>query len=607
MKPLVTLLLSAGLGACTVGVAADRVPAGRGIACTDANQCGAGMTCEGGYCRGKTAISNVLLAVAMPESVNLAQYSNMSFVLPLVIPPSGHGDIALPALESITIDTSFAELGANNVGCDYTRGGSPLAITAEISHRWPVEGLENSLVRYADQLPATFSGLPVDSDYELHLAPSASFQTNLSAQGAVCPLPPVLFRNLGVGSAANVTLDWPAPRSAAIDIRVPSAVPTGDLAGWQLDIVDPVGERQLAIPITLGSAVVDTGDTKLSHYRATLVYTPIASAGSSPPIGTELLRLRPKQGRAAPTYYVTLSSLSLFGSTGESILDLSGVPEQVLLSGRVESASDRTSIAQANVTFTGTGFGVGNVGLSAKFNVAADTDASGAFVVTLPAGQYRVVAVPPKDEEHASVEASWTIQATPATQAGRLLSLPSLLRLAGGVDGTVRWSPSNSASIQVTPSSRIVYDQTTGAASLRESSPGARTAQLLFQPTQDASFELFTDAGSFDVSLRPPKGLPWIVTPGLQITPEQSTMQPWTMPLPAYWDGHLRVPLAGGDDDSNLNDLPRAVMRVFVLVDANRRVVQTTAEATSIVQIAEDRAAADGSFSLVLPDQVQWQ
>jgi hypothetical protein len=565
------------------------------------------MLCENGFCRGMTAISNVLVAVALPASENLAQYSNTSFVLPLQIPSSGQADITLPALESITIDTNLEQLAAQNPACDYARDGS-YPIEVQISHRWPVEGLETGLNLHADDMPAPFSALPVDADYEVHLTPSEAFQAKLGAQGASCALPPVLFRNVAVGVAARVTLNWPAPRSVGIDVRVPAAAgaAANDLTGWQLDVVDPIGERELATPVTLGPAQADASDPKISHYRATIAYNPIASAGSSPPGGTEQLRLRPNADRVAPTYYATLSSLSLFGSTGESVLELNGMPEQVVLSGRVESADDLRPIANATVTLTSTNFG--SEGLNAKFRGATTTDSGGLFQITLPSGQYQVSAEPPNsDEVDASVEASWSIQATPAVQAGRLLSLPPLVRVAGSVNGSVHWGSAASASFRVTPSSKILYDAVSNTATMRQVSPGARTMQALFQPAQESSFQLLADSGTFDVSLRPPEGLPWIVTPGVQIGSDEVIMSPWSMPLPAYWIGHVRVPLADGDDSSILGDVPRAFIRVFVLVNGTRQVVSATAEAATIVQIAETRAGADGSFNLVLPNELQWQ
>jgi hypothetical protein len=154
-----------------------------------------------------------------------------------------------------------------------------------------------------------------------------------------------------------------------------------------------------------------------------------------------------------------------------------------------------------------------------------------------------------------------------------------------------------------------VYDATTNTAALRAYNSGARTASALFQPAQTQLFDLPTDSGTFDVSLQPPDGLPWIVTPGFAVSGDPTAIRRWTMPLPVSWSGRLQVPLASSADSSNLSDLPRAVLRVFVLLDKTEsgKPTQATKDAASIVQIAETRAGSDGSFALVLPDQLQWQ
>jgi len=604
-------VLSALPGACTVGVAADGASGPSATACSEDRQCTSGMRCQDGFCRGRASIDGILLAVALPESENLAHYSNTSFVLPLDIPASGIADVMLPELASVTVEADFEHLGEAYSGCVYARDIAANTIRASISRRWPVEGLERSLAQTAKAVPATFSGLPVASDYEVHLELSSAFQDYVGAQSTACMLPPVLFRDVAVRNTSGVSLSWPAPRAVNVDLRVPTAVAagTGDLSGWLLDIVDPIGERELAIPVTLQTATPDATDPKVSHYRATIAYNPIASAGSSPPGGTEQLRLRPRAAHVAPIYYATLASLSLFGSGGELVVQLNGVPEPVVLTGRVESESALEPIARAIVSFTSTNFSVGNEGLSAKFHLSVESDAAGQFTVSLPPGQYEVVTEPPNDQVHASLETTWSVQSAPAVQAGRLLSLPRLVSVLGSADGSVRWNSVASGSVLAVPSSRLLVDAATGTVAMRQSSAGARASQSLFQPSSDSTFELHTDPGMFDVSLRPPEGLPWAVMPGIRVGPGGETLAPLTLPLPVYWNGRLRVPMGDNSGSPNLGDVPRAVMRVFVLLggtENGRQPVQSTAEASALVQIAETRAGADGSFSLVMPDQLQW-
>ena len=618
--------LSLMLSACTVGVENQQAGTTIGVACPDDAGCGSEMTCQSGICQATPAISRVLVGVEFPESENLANYSATSFVLPLDIPSTGQANITLPALQSLTINTSFEQVGDRGMNCDYARDGdTSRTVQTVVSHRWPVEGLEQNLPSLATDLPATFTSLPVESDYEVYLALSSTFQDSVSAQNTGCSLPPVLFRDVAVGDVSSLTLNWPSPKTIAVDVQVSpiSATAVSDLQGWQLDIVDPIEGRELAVPVTLGSAVVDAVDSKINHYHATVVYNPIASR-LSPPVGTEILRLQPAAGTIAPTFYAAISNLTLFNeSTGETAFKLEGVPGLAVLTGWVQSADTSQPIA-AEIAFTGTSFStaddvVANDGIESQFSTFVNSDDEGQFQVTLPSGTYQVVAVPPNDQVHASLETTWTVQAMASTQGGRLLLIPLLSHVVGGVDSSVRWGSSSSATIQATPSYRLKYDATTNTAALRTDNSGARTASALFQPAQTQQFDLPTDSGTFDVSLRPPDGLPWIVTPGVAIgakpTPgvaisaKPTAIHRWTMPLPVSWSGRLRVPQASSADASNLSDLPRAVLRVFVLLDKTDpgHATQATSDASSIVQIAETRAGSDGSFDLVLPDQLQQQ
>lgn len=605
--PLLSLLLSA----CTVSVENQESGSTSGIACTNNTDCGSEMICQSGACWATPAISSVLVALAFPESENLADYSATSFVLPLDIPLNGQANITVPALQSLTINTTFDQVGDRGLNCDYTRGDdTSRTVQTVLSHRWPVEGLEQNLPRSATDLPATFSSLPVESDYEVYLALSSAFQDSVSAQNTGCSLPPVLFRDVTVGDASSLTLNWPSPKTVAIDVQVSPILATAvsDLRGWQLDIVDPIEGRELAVPVTLGSPVVDATDSKINHYHTTVVYNPIASR-LSPPVGTEILRLQPVAGSIAPTFYAAISNLTLFNeSTGETAFKLDGVPEPAVLTGRVES-EDKSEPIAAEIAFTATSFSIANDGIGSQFSTFVSSDDSGQFEVALPSGKYQVVAVPPNDQVHASLETTWSVQALSSTQGGRLLSIPLLSHLVGGVDSSVRWGSASSATIQATPASRLVYDATTNTAALRAYNSGARTASALFQPAQTQLFDLPTDSGTFDVSLRPPDGLPWIVTPGFVVGADPTAIHRWTMPLPVSWSGRLRAPLASSADSSNLSDLPRAVLRVFVLLDKTNpdKATQATKDASSIVQIAETRAGSDGSFALVLPDQLQHQ
>ncbi len=574
------------------------------IPCNRNQDCPSGMVCASKQCSAsQTSIANVLVDVSLPSSTNAEQYSGMGFVLPLDVPTQGHSDITLPDLVPLSLDASFPNSPDGGTGCNFSSGSSNgTLVQVEVTHRWPVDGLERCVFTAAS-LPTTFSAVPANSgfNYEVYFALS-----NKSANGDPnCDFPPVLLRDVGVQAGRALTLTWPSPKSIALDVQVQvSAIASGsDLQGWKLDVVDPIQGRVLAIPVTLGAYVIDTNDSSLAHYQAAVSYNPIMSADSSPPVGTEIVRLQPPQGVSQPTYYVSMSGLSLFAGSNEAPLPINAVPTEVSINGLVETA-DQSRPVQAPIAFLSTGFSVGNSGIWAEYSATTQSDSSGNFQVTLPAGQYRVIVVPPGDGKHAVLDTQWTITAT-SNPTEWLLSVPVYSQIQGSIDKSLQLSPSQSATVVATPSNSLLYDKPTEIVALRSSSPGARTASVIFQPQSNPQFVLPVDVGRFDISLQPPEGLPWLVSPGLEVVSGTNTLQSWTMPLPVPWSGILRTPPKNPAASPSSSNLPSAVLRVYALLDDSQSVVSAPNLATSIVQIAETRTQNDGSFQLELPDQFQ--
>ena len=322
------------------------------------------MVCSSEQCLvSDLTIAHVLVNVSLPSSTNAAQYSGTGYVIPLDVPTQGIADITLPELVPLALDASFQNIPDAGTGCNYASSiASDSSVQVEVTHRWPVDGLERC-VYTATSLPTTFAAVPANSNisYEVYLAMPSS------GPNTACQLPPVLFRDVGVSASRSLTLNWPVPKSIALDVQVEtSAISSGsDLNGWQLDVVDPIQGRVLATPVTLGPNVIDTIDASLSHYKATVSYNPILSVDLSPPVGTEIIRLQPPQGVSQPTYYVSMSSLSLFANNSEAPIPINAVPSAVTIGGVVETA-DQAQPMQAQIAFLSTGFSVSNSGISGR-------------------------------------------------------------------------------------------------------------------------------------------------------------------------------------------------------------------------------------------------
>lgn len=591
---------------CTVSKSEGDSAPGTASCKVDSN-CPSNMTCEQGLCHAAyTVISKVLVDVRLPESANLAQYSNMGFVLEMDVPSSGQRDVILPSLTSLNIRANLSKIGDRGWGCSYSTSADavlPIAVTA--THRWPVDGMERTVFT-ASSSPATFPAVPVDK-YEVYLAPSGEYQAALSTIDTRCQLPPLLVRDVATSDGSPTVVTWPAPKVLDVDVQLTTSNKTqqAGLQGWQLDLVDPIGARELAVPIKLAVGVADEKNSDLIHHRASLYYNPIASA-TSPPAKTELLRLKPPDGVIAPTYYASLSSQSLFTTSGQAVLAVGAIPSEVRLTGRVETQDGAVPVA-ADIAATSTSFGDNVSGVWADYHATAHGDVGGEFEIRLPAGQYRVTAVPPNDNVHAIVSTNWTIQASISNQGGRLLTVPPMQAIRGTVDSSVSWGNA-SASIQASPRQQLSYDSNTGTGALHSENAGVRTASILFQPAANNAFQLAVDPGTYDLSMRTPDGVPWVVVPGLAVSADvPSSLRPWVLPLPVPWIGRVRVPSTVTAADGTSLDVPRAVIRIFVLLAETDQPVASTKDAASIVQIAEARSAADGSFSLVVPDRLEQQ
>jgi len=96
------------------------------------------------------------------------------------------------------------------------------------------------------------------------------------------------------------------------------------------------------------------------------------------------------------------------------------------------------------------------------------------------------------------------------------------------------------------------------------------------------------------------------VVPGLAVAQgDFEVLRPWVLPLPVPWSGHVRVPALGAAADTNSQDVPRAVIRIFALLNDTKQPVDSPKDGASLVQIAEARANAEGSFDLVMPDRLE--
>jgi hypothetical protein len=117
--------------------------------------------------------------------------------------------------------------------------------------------------------------------------------------------------------------------------------------------------------------------------------------------------------------------------------------------------------------------------------------------------------------------------------------------------------------------------------------------------TEQGHFEVLADYGLFDLSVRPDpsSGYGWWVRPGIDVhAPEPSVGELRALFPVRYWGSVESQDVAGAVAD--------ALIRAFVYLDLDGGVTDDPALATSVIQVAETRADADGRFQLLMPQRL---
>jgi hypothetical protein len=111
---------------------------------------------------------------------------------------------------------------------------------------------------------------------------------------------------------------------------------------------------------------------------------------------------------------------------------------------------------------------------------------------------------------------------------------------------------------------------------------------------EEGAFELRADSGTFDISVQPGPltGFAWLVRPNVVIEVTKS-LGPLSLPLP--------VPYRATVTSADAGPLGGALIRAFLYLDAEKTYTTVPADARSLLQIAESRARADGTFELLIP------
>jgi len=435
--------------------------------------------------------------------------------------------------------------------------------------------------------------------YDLYLEP------NLGQLDEGCVVPPQLVRGYMIGAGTNLKIDLPEP--STFELRVSRAVEDGPLNDWTVEMLDPGSGRVISnrVPLTPINA---------TDYRATLSYSSVTWENESDAKEQDpLLRLVPPSGTpdslALPTIVMARSALAVFDATGGTLSNFHALPAPVHVHGQVTSGNTPTP-APATVTLVAKNLPDIAPGVLASFVRTATTSDDGQFDAYLLPGQYTVSTVPQSslDEVDPSVTTLaadtrvWTVPATPDEQAGKVITLGSAFHITGQVLASN--GPVATAQVQAVASPQsIQYD---ALQNIVDSST-ASILRAAFIPRASAGrvsssgvFELRTDPGTFDITVRPntDTGYPWLVMPNITVTSLTAGLGRLNMPLPVSYRGTVTVPGTDGP-----NPVPSALVRAYIYLKSADYTADTD-HADSVLQIAETTADTKGAFDILIPAEL---
>ncbi len=575
---------------------------------SDPNRCETSDDCQQGRCVDGVCllqvgrITTAMLEITPPTSVSSDEYSGMRFLAWVRLDESNRLDVELPRVARLEVG-----MQAPQPDCDAdVDSGDRLAVRVEAVQHAGLRGLSAESFAASSDPGASSNRATVrlpPGDLDLYVQPLDN-ETLFVDTPDDCTVAPLLVRRARIeAGTVSWTQRFPKATRLEIDVRVPvgEVEQKGQsLNGWTADVLDSVGGRRISTRYTLQEPQRD--EQGIDHYPVTLAFNPVAGEAADQLLGTELVRLSPPDNRVAPVFLVERSTLDLFG-TGQGILDqITRIPTEVTIKGRVEAADDAAPVP-SQVTLIAAEPEGAVTGVWFSFRATADTDESGNFTLPAVAGAYQVFAVPTDDREHGLLATKWSVTPTPSEQAGKLLSLPLASSIKGVVVGPADTSSVEGSTVHAIPSQAGRTTRYVDSLFGRGAALSPRSASGFVD--EAGAFTLLTDAGNFHVSIRPPQSSahPWALRPNTEVGAGVTGIGNIRISVPAAYRGKVTVP--GLDDAATRLPLPSALIRVHALLDADGRVTNDAGLATSAVVVGESRADEEGTFEVLLPEGLE--
>jgi hypothetical protein len=591
---------------CTITAVSASDDARTNNLCSGDDPCVGNKICSAGVCQTLNGTLEALLISASPPSDSTLPH--LTFFTPWDDIPTGGGSkqIAMPGPVLVTGSLSLP----SSVSCYPSfDSGDPkrpilnsqngtVPVTVTLAQRQSLLGLSQQV--YYTKTGAltevggyTFGTRVPAGEYDVYMSPPA-------LQVGDCVAPPQLYRDFPIGVKQNT--GWnafvPFKLSTISKLKLVLRWPSSrTLDGWTVDIIEPVRGNSISTQVVLGNAIPVGGGTEDVDYKVPLAYSAVIGPdGVALDSAHDLLRLRPPDGMIAPTVFINRRSLELLQTNPDDEVQssvFSHFPNPVRVFGQMLRQREGTSTG-GFVSFVSTAvYGIDQA-IFASFQATTPVKPDGQIDVLLPPGTYRVRGEPtalqsdlPDAQRLSAAETTWNIPADVSPQYGKVVELPPITELSGGV-GVPGAEARAQASFQL-------FSPLEAAFGMDDFVPRASSGL-----TDDRGhFALQVDPGRFDVLVQAPEelGFGWYVRPGVLVGDAAQDLGPHTLPLPTVLFGTASVAL-----QDEVQPLASCAIRAYAYLNKDFAYTRDPQQAVSLVQVAETRADANGGYRLLLPE-----
>ena len=526
-------------------------------------------------------IDKAYLEVVPPASARYGAGDSFVLVLEGVSHGSYASDLILPeyaVFEGMvtTLPSVLGEIPSDDCEQVYDPSSQSLQVHVELYRNETPNGLPGWSVLTNAERPVVGASWVFKGS-----APPGTYDMYATAMGGCeADFPPLFAPGLVLASGRGGPLTLHVSALSTLSGTVTAPRKTGgdhvSLDGWTVWLVEP----------TQGKVISTT--RKLNHGATTNFRIRYQTAADRSP----LVQIIPPKEMVAPvvTWDLSVLDLDADGVVDPDLSSLDLATVQVTAS-VVDSGFE--PVASASVRLRSTALLGASLGLNARYDTLATTDADGMINLPLLPGTYQVDVVPPDYTDLSITQAVWTVGRSPAFQAGRTIEVERKQTIQGSVKDPIDNRVFEEIAISVSPSlmrSTSYYERLFELPSVLPRATSSITGA-------QGVFVVGVDPGIVDIIAQPSESskFPWMLHANVGVP--RDPMGEMHISYPVLLAGTLRDPTDG-------YPVQQAKLRVFAVTNpGSSSSLPPQVDATAVHLIAQGRTDKNGAFTLLLPSE----